>query len=140
MEALTGTLFSPTFAFISHMSHIYGTSLVSDVAGLELNKKQADNTNKSFDTFIKNREKAHKSFKEILGEETIQAKERRDVKNMNVNRCNHNPNDANTSLQKTNKRIMVQPISYFYICPCCNQGFRFKKENDGTLTKIEDRI
>lgn len=51
-------------------------------------------------------------------------------KDMEKQHCLHDPNKANTTLLKIDRREMVLPEKGYFICPLCQKTFSFVKGLD----------
>lgn len=49
-------------------------------------------------------------------------------KNKKEKICNHNPQDKKNTLEKLNRRVMVNPCIDEYICKICHDFFDFEKK------------
>ena len=64
-------------------------------------------------------------------------KQEKEVKEVLLEGCNHNPNDKQSSLKAFPKRNQVYPEEFFFICPCCHKGFSFLKDDNGKFVLKE---
>ena len=51
------------------------------------------------------------------------------MRNKNV-KCNHNPNDSNSTLIMLARRNMVFPPEFDFFCINCNEIFNFKRNQN----------
>lgn len=83
-------------------------------------------------------QKSSKNFKEILSDTVIVSKEgKRKMEKENCGQCNHNPNDVNTTLENSKKKVMQFPPQFFMTCKECHKGFRFVKKENGELEEFK---
>ena len=64
-------------------------------------------------------------------------KQEKEVKEVLLEGCNHNPNDKQSSLKAFPKRNQVYPEEFFFVCPCCHKGFSFLRDDDGKFVLKE---
>lgn len=107
---------------------------VSQSSQVNMNQYKNNNTPDS-----ESKEKQEtKSFKEILGDSIFVSEEgRKSVESVHM-KCNHDPNDESTTLEQLKKRTMQFPPQIFMACKECHKGFKFMKNEDGSLKEIEN--
>lgn len=87
--------------------------------------------------FKVNKKKSNESvyIKEI--EEEMNGELKEDVETKEISKCNHNPNSLNTTLVLMKRRTMTYPAQLDFYCKCCNDTFRFTKDERGDLKPLE---